>query len=140
MLIFPEGVPGVAKTFGERYRLRPFSPGFARMALEHDVPVVPVAVVGAEEIYPVVGRAEGIGKAFGMPYLPLTPFFPVLGLLGALPLPTKWFIHFGRPVQLGSCDDDTRLLRARVEAGRMRRRIQAMVTRLVARRRSVFFG
>jgi 1-acyl-sn-glycerol-3-phosphate acyltransferase len=140
LLIFPEGVPGVAKTFSERYRLRPFSPGFARLALEHDVPIVPVAVVGAEEIYPVVGRAESVGKAFGVPYLPLTPFFPVLGLLGALPLPTKWHIRFGRPMRLSAPDDDTRPLRARVEAMRVRRRIQAMLTKLTERRKSVFFG
>jgi 1-acyl-sn-glycerol-3-phosphate acyltransferase len=97
VLLFPEGISGVAKPFSERYRLRPFSGGFARLAMQHDVPVVPVAIVGAEEIYPLVGRAEGLGKAIGMPYLPITPFFPLLGLLGALPLPTKWFIHFGKP-------------------------------------------
>lgn len=140
VLLFPEGVSGVAKPFSERYRLRPFSPGFARIALSLDVPVVPVAVVGAEEIYPVVGRAESVGKMFGIPYVPLTPFFPVLGLLGALPLPTKWFIRFGKPVRLPPADVETRWLRARIEAAVLRRRIQAMVIRMRRRRRSVFFG
>ncbi len=79
VLIFPEGVPGVAKPFSERYHLQTFSPGFARLALALDVPVVPVAVVGAEEIYPLVGRAEGVGRILGAPYVPITPFFPVLG-------------------------------------------------------------
>src|SRR5262245_31204553 len=139
VLLFPEGISGVAKPFSERYRLRPFSPGFARLALQLDVPVVPVAVVGAEEIYPLVGRAEGLGKALGMPYVPITPFFPLLGLLGALPLPTKWFIRFGRPIRLSEAGDEA-YVRARDEAMRVRRLLQAMVTRLKNRRRSVFFG
>jgi 1-acyl-sn-glycerol-3-phosphate acyltransferase len=140
VLLFPEGVSGVAKPFGDRYRLRTFSPGFARIALALDVPVVPVAVVGAEEIYPLVGRAEGFGKGFGIPYLPITPFFPLLGLLGTVPLPTKWFIRFGRPLRLAAGDGDGRHPHARVESLRVRRRIQAMVTRLKRRRQSVFFG
>src|SRR5262249_24908497 len=70
VLLCPEGISGVAKPFSERYWLRPFSAGFARIALQLDVPVVPVAVVGAEEIYPLVGRAEGLGKTLGMPYVP----------------------------------------------------------------------
>jgi 1-acyl-sn-glycerol-3-phosphate acyltransferase len=140
VLLFPEGVAGVAKPFMDRYRLRPFSAGFARLALQMDVPIVPVAVVGAEEIYPVVGRAEGLGRLFGMPYVPLTPFFPVLGLLGALPLPTKWFIRFGKPIRLAPADGEARRQRAQHEAIRVRRTIQAMVRRLKAQRRSVFFG
>jgi 1-acyl-sn-glycerol-3-phosphate acyltransferase len=140
VLLFPEGVPGVAKPFHERYRLRSFSPGFARLALSLDVPVVPVAVVGAEEIYPLVGRAEGVGKLFGMPYVPLTPFFPMLGLLGALPLPTKWFIRFGKPIYLSGIDVDARFQHARHEALHVRRVIQKMVTRMRRRRQSVFFG
>ena len=139
LLLFPEGVSGVAKPFTDRYRLRTFSPGFARLAMALDVPVVPVAVVGAEEIYPLVGRAEGLGKLLGAPYLPVTPFFPLLGLLGALPLPTKWFIRFGRPLRL-TAEVEARAARARVEAVHVRRRVQAMVTRLKRRRQSVFFG
>jgi 1-acyl-sn-glycerol-3-phosphate acyltransferase len=140
VLIFPEGVSGVAKAFGDRYRLRPFSPGFARLALALDVPIVPVAVVGAEEIYPLVGRAEGVGRLFGMPYVPITPFFPLLGMLGTLPLPTKWFIRFGKPIRLAAGDSEARWQQARAEAVAMRRTIQGMVLRLKARRRSVFFG
>lgn len=140
VLIFPEGVPGVAKPFSERYHLQTFSPGFARLALALDVPVVPVAVVGAEEIYPLVGRAEGVGRILGAPYVPITPFFPVLGLLGALPLPTKWSIRFGKPMRLRPAENEARWLRARIEAAVVRRRVQAMVVRLKRRRRSVFFG
>lgn len=140
MLLFPEGVPGVAKPFGDRYRLCGFSPGFARLALAMDVPIIPVAVVGAEEIYPLVGRMESLGKLLGAPYVPLTPFFPLLGPLGAVPLPTKWFIRFGKPIRLPQVEGEARWQRARIEAIRMRRKIQAMVTRLRARRQSVFFG
>ncbi len=140
VLLFPEGVPGVAKPFSDRYRLRPFSPGFARLALALDVPVVPVAVVGAEEIYPMVGRIDGVGRLLGMPYLPVTPFFPVLGPFGALPLPTKWFIRFGKPIRLTPADGEVRWQRARAEAIRVRRTVQSMVRRLKAQRRSVFFG
>ena len=101
LLLFPEGVSGVAKPFADRYHLRSFSPGFARLALALDVPIVPAAVVGAEEIYPSLA-AEGVGKMFGIPYVPMTPFFPLLGRSGALPLPTKWFIRFGKPIRIAA--------------------------------------
>jgi len=140
MLLFPEGVPGVAKSFGDRYRLRGFSPGFARLALALDVPIVPVAVVGAEEIYPVVGRMENLGRLLGAPYVPLTPFFPLLGPLGVVPLPPKWVIRFGKPIRLPQVEGEARWQRARLEAVNMRRKVQAMVTRLRARRQSIFFG
>ena len=140
VLLFPEGVPGVAKTFADRYRLRQFSSGFVRLAVALDVPVVPVAVVGAEEIYPVVGRAESVGRLLGVPYVPLTPFFPLLGLLGTIPLPTKWFIRFGKPLRLSVPEGEVRTQRARAEAAKVRRKVQAMVTRLTGRRQSIFFG
>jgi 1-acyl-sn-glycerol-3-phosphate acyltransferase len=140
VLLFPEGVAGVAKPFGERYRLRPFSPGFARLALALDVPIVPVAVVGAEEIYPLVGRMESLGRMLGMPYLPLTPFFPLLGPLGALPLPTKWFIRFGKPIRLGVGEAESRWHYAQKEAKRLQKALQGMVRRLRRQRQSVFFG
>src|SRR5205823_13388708 len=101
-------------------RLRSFSPGFARLALALDVPIVPVAVVGAEEIYPVVGRAEGVGRLLGVPYVPVTPFFPLLGVLGALPLPTKWFIRSGKPIRLESHEAEARWQPARRAETRVR--------------------
>jgi 1-acyl-sn-glycerol-3-phosphate acyltransferase len=137
LLVFPEGVPGVAKSFDERYRLRSFSPGFARLAMAYDIPVVPIAVVGAEEIYPVVGRAEGLSESLGIPYLPLTPFFPLFGILGAIPLPTKWLIRVGKPMSLGRSDDEERVKQVTLV---VRRKLQAMVTRLRQRRRSIFLG
>jgi 1-acyl-sn-glycerol-3-phosphate acyltransferase len=137
LLIFPEGVPGVAKTFSERYRLRDFNPGFARLAMRFDIPVVPIAVVGAEEIYPIVGRSEEVGKSFGLPYLPITPFFPLFGVLGAVPLPTKWLIRVGKPIRLPQTTDDRAVAR---ESLLVRRKLQAMVTRLKQRRQSIFLG
>src|SRR5256712_3471510 len=140
VLLFPEGVPGVAKTFADRYRLRQFSSGFVRLAVALDVPVVPVAVVGAEEIYPVVGRAESVGRFLGVPYLPLTALFPLPGLLGTIPLPTKWFIRFRKPLRLSVPEGEVATQPARAEAAKVRRKVQAMVTRLRRRRQSIFFG
>jgi len=97
-------------------------------------------VVGAEAVYAVVGRAEGVGRFLGVPYVPVTPCCPLHGVLGALPLPTKWFIRFGKPIRLEAQEVEARWQRARHEATRVRRTIQEMVVRLKRRRRSVFFG
>lgn len=137
--LFPEGVAGLSKLYSERYVLQPFSGGFVRLALRFGAPVVPVAVVGAEEIYPLVGRLQAIGKMLGAPYLPVTPFFPLLGPLGLIPLPTKWRIRFGKPIVLGTTDhhrlDGTAV---RVMAEQVRRRVQTMVRALLRERDSVF--
>jgi 1-acyl-sn-glycerol-3-phosphate acyltransferase len=145
VMMFPEGIAGVAKPFTERYRLRQFRSSFVRLSLTHRVPIIPVAVVGAEEASPVVGRAENAGKLFGIPYIPITPFFPLLGVLGAVPLPTKWFIRIGRPFEFyrpPARDDviNPAVLPPRELARRVRRAITTMVKQLRARRQSVFFG
>jgi 1-acyl-sn-glycerol-3-phosphate acyltransferase len=137
--LFPEGVSGLSKLYSERYVLRPFSGGFVRLALRFGAPIVPVAVVGAEEIYPLVGRLERIGKLLGAPYLPVTPFFPLLGPLGLIPLPTKWQIRFGKPIVLGTALHerlDGTAVRAMAE--NVRRRVQTMVRALLRERDSVF--
>jgi 1-acyl-sn-glycerol-3-phosphate acyltransferase len=145
VLTFPEGIAGVSKPFSERYRLRPFSSSFVRLSLNHRVPIIPVAVIGAEEAYPLVARLEDAGRLFGIPYIPVTPFFPLFGIMGALPLPTKWLIHFGRPIELyrpptreGAVNPA--LVPPREHARRVRRRVYTMVTRLRRRRQSIFFG
>lgn len=137
--LFPEGVSGLSKLYSERYVLQPFSGGFVRLALRFGAPVVPVAVVGAEEIYPLVGRLRGIGKLIGAPYLPVTPFFPLLGPLGLIPLPSKWRIRFGKPIDLGTATHD-RLdgTAVRAMAEQVRRRIQTMVRLLLKEREAVF--
>ena len=97
--VFPEGYKGIGKPFSERYRLQRFGRGgFARTALRAGVPIIPCAIVGAEEIYPMLGNSRTLADAFGLPYFPLTPLFPWLGPLGAVPLPSNWIIEFCEPV------------------------------------------
>ena len=97
--VFPEGFKGIGKPFGDRYQLRRFGRGgFAVTAIRAQVPIVPCAIVGAEEIYPIIGNAKPVAHLLGLPYFPLTPLFPWLGPLGAVPLPSKWIIEFCPPV------------------------------------------
>jgi 1-acyl-sn-glycerol-3-phosphate acyltransferase len=97
--VFPEGFKGIGKPFSERYRLQRFGRGgFARTALQAGVPVIPCAIVGAEEIYPMIGNSEPLARALRLPYFPLTPLFPWLGPVGAVPLPSNWMIEFCEPV------------------------------------------
>jgi len=98
--VFPEGVKGAGKPFKERYRLQRFGRGgFVELALRTGSPIVPVAVVGSEEIYPKLGEAPAIARLLGAPYFPLTPTFPWLGGLGTVPLPSRWRIEFGEPIE-----------------------------------------
>jgi 1-acyl-sn-glycerol-3-phosphate acyltransferase len=137
--LFPEGVAGLSKLYSERYVLQPFSSGFVRLALRHRAVVVPVAVVGAEEIYPLVGRVRAIGKLIGIPYLPVTPFFPLLGPLGMIPLPTKWRMRFGKPIVFdGSPRRSHDGITVRALAEQVRLRIQQMVRQLLRNRAGVF--
>jgi 1-acyl-sn-glycerol-3-phosphate acyltransferase len=99
--VFPEGVKGAGKPFRERYRLQRFGRGgFVEIALRTGAPIVPVAVVGSEEIYPKIGDAGLVARAIGAPYFPVTPTFPLLGPLGLVPLPSKWRIEFCEPIDL----------------------------------------
>jgi 1-acyl-sn-glycerol-3-phosphate acyltransferase len=98
--VFPEGVKGTSKPFGQRYRLQRFGRGgFVEIALRSGAPIVPVAVVGSEEIYPKLGEARFLARLIGAPFFPLTPTFPWLGPLGAVPLPSKWRIEFCQPIE-----------------------------------------
>ncbi len=93
--VFPEGFKGTGKPFSERYQLQRFGRGgFARTALQAGAPMIPCAIVGAEEIYPMIGNSERLARALNLPYFPLTPLFPWLGPLGAVPLPSNWIIEF----------------------------------------------
>ena len=97
--VWPEGVRGVSKTFDQRYQLQRFARGgFAKLALQVGVPIIPTAVIGAEEAYPLVGRVSGVLDWADIPYVPVTPTFPALGPLGLIPLPSCWTIEFGSPV------------------------------------------
>jgi 1-acyl-sn-glycerol-3-phosphate acyltransferase len=141
--VFPEGVKGVGKRFKERYKLARFGRGgFIRLALRTGAPVIPCAVVGAEEIHPVVAKADWVGRPFGLPYFPITPTFPALGPLGVVPLPTKWSIDFADPIDLRTygpeAADDPILVNRLSED--VRSTIQGMIDGRLARRRSLWFG
>jgi 1-acyl-sn-glycerol-3-phosphate acyltransferase len=100
VVVFPEGVKGAGKPFAERYRLQRFGRGgFVEVALRTGAPIVPVAVVGSEEIYPKIGEAPLLARILRAPYFPLTPTFPWLGPLGVIPLPSKWRIEFCDPIE-----------------------------------------
>ena len=141
--VFPEGVKGVGKRFKDRYKLARFGRGgFVRIALRTGSPIIPCAVVGAEEIHPVVAKADWVGRPFGLPYFPITPTFPLLGPLGVIPLPTKWSIDFGDPVDLSEYGPEAAsdpILVNRLSQ-QVRDTVQGMIDSRVARRRSVWFG
>lgn len=137
--VFPEGLRGMSKTFDKRYRLQRFGRGgFASLALRTGVPIVPTAVVGAEEIHPLLGKWQWPARLFGLPYLPVTPTFPWLGILGLLPLPTKWTIRFGEPLVAARGDGGDPLLVDRLGAA-VRERIQDMIDEALQARRALFF-
>lgn len=142
VIVYPEGVKGVGKYFRERYKLQRFGRGgFIRLAMRTGAPIVPVAVVGAEEIYPLIAKSVKLGKLLGFPYLPITPFFPWFGLLGVIPLPSKWYIHFGEPIDLtqyGPNAEENDLLVNKLSE-MVRGRIQNMLIELLKQRKSVWY-
>jgi 1-acyl-sn-glycerol-3-phosphate acyltransferase len=141
VIAFPEGVRGAAKVFRERYRLKRFGRGgVVRVALEMGVPLVPVGIVGAEEAHPILFKEHAVARALGLPFLPVTPTFPLMGPLGALPLPTKWIIRIGKPVALEHMEPDAaddELLIARLTE-ELRASIQSLVDLGLADRESLW--
>lgn len=140
--VFPEGFKGIGKRFRDRYRLQRFGRGgFVEVALKTGVPIIPVAIVGAEEIYPMLYNVKPLARLLGMPYLPVTPTFPLLGLLGAIPLPSKWTIEYGAPIETTHFTPDSALDPMFVFdlTDQVREAIQQMLYRLLMGRRSVFF-
>ncbi|TMF32946.1 MAG: acyltransferase family protein [Chloroflexi bacterium] len=101
VLVFPEGTRGTGKSFRDRYRLRRFGRGgFVATAIRARAPIIPVSVVGSEEIYPMVGDLRPVARLLGLPYFPVTPFWPWLGPLGMIPLPSKWRMQFHAPIDV----------------------------------------
>lgn len=143
VIAFPEGARAIAKRYAERYRLQRFGrDGFVRAALRTGAPVVPVAIIGAEEAHPVVARADRLGRLLGLPYLPITPTFPWLGLFGLVPLPSKWRIEIGAPLPWSlqpepDAASDRALVRRLAEE--MRRSVQRLVVQALERRGTAFF-
>jgi 1-acyl-sn-glycerol-3-phosphate acyltransferase len=140
--VFPEGIKGVGKLYRDRYRLARFGRGgFVRLALKSRAPIIPVTVVGAEEIYPNLLRLDFIGRPIGLPYFPITPFFPALGPLGAIPLPTKWWIDFGKPIVVEHGPElADRPMIVNELADKVRTTLQTMIDSRLARRGDVFTG
>ena len=139
--VWPEGFKGVGKPFSERYKLQRFGRGgFVSAALRAGVPIVPVSIVGAEEIYPILGNMPTVARLLGLPYAPITPTFPLLGPLGLLPLPSKWLIEFGPPIDTTSfgpdAADDPMLVFDLTD--QVRETIQQTLYSLLMQRKSVF--
>ena len=134
---------GIGKLFRDRYKLQRFGRGgFVKLCLRTRTPVVPVAIIGSEETNPLLARIDYLARAVGIPYLPVTPTFPLLGPVGLLPAPTKWKIYFGEPIRFdgyGAEAVDDEILVGRL-AEQVRTEIQSMIERGLAARRSVWFG
>ncbi len=143
VLVFPEGVKGVGKLYKKRYRLQRFGRGGAiKLALRTGSPIVPAAIVGAEEAMPLVGKVTWLAGPLGIPYIPITPTLPLLGPLGLVPYPTKWFIDFGEPVDISAYGKDAvndRLLVHELNE-QVRDTIQNLIADRLAKRRTVFRG
>jgi len=138
ILVFPEGVRGLNKTFDKRYRLQRFGSGFMRLALENNVPIVPAVVIGAEEQAPSFFNLKRLGKVFGMPALPVTPTHPLFPGLGLLPLPTRYRIYFGAPrLFRGDSNDEDEAIIKLVEE--LRSDMQRMIERGLRTREHVFW-
>ncbi|MSO27194.1 MAG: acyltransferase family protein [Candidatus Nanopelagicales bacterium] len=139
--VWPEGYKGIGKPFAERYKLQRFGRGgFVAAALRTKTPIIPTAIVGAEETYPMIANATVVARLLGLPYFPITPTFPLLGPLGLLPLPSKWFIHFGEPIPTDqypdNAADDPMLVFNLTD--QVREQIQQTLYRLLLQRSSVF--
>ncbi|MGW0036270.1 lysophospholipid acyltransferase family protein [Gordonia sp. NPDC003376] len=141
--VWPEGYKGIGKLYKDRYKLQRFGRGgFVTTALRNAVPIIPVSIVGSEEIYPMISDLKPLARILGMPYIPITPTFPWLGPLGLVPLPSKWHIHFGRPIETGGYDessaDDPMVVFDLTD--HVREEIQQTLFRMLSRRGSVYFG
>jgi 1-acyl-sn-glycerol-3-phosphate acyltransferase len=140
--VWPEGFKGVGKPFSERYKLQRFGRGgFVSAALRTGAPIIPCSIVGAEEIYPMIANAKTLARLLGLPYAPITPLFPLLGPLGIIPLPSKWIIEFGEPIEtasLGAAAADDPMLVFNL-TDQVRETIQSTLYTLLMQRRSVFF-
>jgi len=141
--MFPEGPRGTRKPYDEKYQLQDFGEGeFIRVCMRKKAALVPVAVVGAEETYPVIAKCKLIGKPFGLRFFPITPSWPILGPLGLVPLPSKWTIRFGKPIRFGkygkeAAEKETLVGKLQED---VRDTIQDMVDEMLAERESIWLG
>lgn len=132
ILVFPEGARGINKLFSQRYQLAPFGQGFMRLALETGSPIVPVAVVGAEEQAPALVDVKPLARLLKMPALPITP------TIVPIPLPSRYYIYFGEPLRFtGRHDDDDVELAGKI--AEVRAAIQSLLNQGLEARRRVFW-
>jgi 1-acyl-sn-glycerol-3-phosphate acyltransferase len=139
--VFPEGFKGIGKGWKKRYQLQRFGRGgFVEVAMETGAPIIPVAIIGGEEIYPMIANLKTLARRFGLPYFPITPTFPLLGPLGAIPLPSKWMIAFGKPSPTAhhgpDAAEDTQLVLEMAEE--TRQAVQDLLKEYLPRRRNAF--
>ncbi|WP_063002211.1 lysophospholipid acyltransferase family protein [Nocardia mikamii] len=141
--VFPEGFKGIGKPYAERYKLQRFGRGgFVSAAVKTGVPIIPCSIVGSEEIYPKLADIKPLARLLGLPYFPVTPTFPHLGPLGAIPLPSKWTIEFGEPIATEdytaeAADDPMTMFEV---TDQVRETIQQTLYKLLTKRRNPFTG
>jgi 1-acyl-sn-glycerol-3-phosphate acyltransferase len=140
--VFPEGQEGMGKLYKQRYQLARFGQGgFVKMAIRTQAPIIPVAIVGAEETYISLAKSSSMANITGLPHFPITPTFPWLGLLGLVPLPTKWYIDFGGAIPMEDYDQaaaDNLVLVSQL-SDHVRHTVQDMVHTRLSQRRSLFY-
>jgi 1-acyl-sn-glycerol-3-phosphate acyltransferase len=137
IMAFPEGERGFVKTYRQRYQLQRFGLGFMRLALETATPIVPIGIVGGEEQSPGLANARPIGRLIGSPAFPITATFPFLGVLGFLPLPVKFHLHFGNPLTFeGDSNEEDSSIQERVDV--VKDEIRRLVADGLAARKSWF--
>jgi 1-acyl-sn-glycerol-3-phosphate acyltransferase len=137
ILVFPEGIKGSGKPWKQRYKLQPFGRGFMRLALQTQTPVVPCAVIGGEESIVSLHNSKSLARLLGLPYAPIHPLLPVLGLLAYFPVPVKFHLHFGAPLHFeGRADDEDSVIDAKVAV--VMREVQSLIDKGLQERRSIF--
>ena len=141
--VFPEGYKGLGKHFKDRYKLQRFGRGgFVAAALRAKAPIIPCSIVGSEEIYPMLTDVRLLARLFGLPYFPITPLFPLAGPAGLVPLPSKWHIAFGEPIETAhyeGADAEDPMVTFEL-TDQVRETIQQTLYQLLAGRRNMFFG
>jgi 1-acyl-sn-glycerol-3-phosphate acyltransferase len=141
--VFPEGYKGLGKHFKDRYKLQRFGRGgFVAAALRTGAPIVPCSIVGSEEIYPMIADVKLLARLLGLPYFPVTPLFPLAGPLGMIPLPSKWHISFGEPIETVDYDEsaaDDPMITFEL-TDQVRETIQQTLYQMLANRRNMFLG
>ena len=141
--VFPEGYKGLGKPFRNRYKLQRFGRGgFVAAALRAKAPIIPCSIVGSEEIYPMLADVKLLARVLGVPYFPITPLFPLMGPAGLVPLPSKWHIAFGAPIETDGYDESAAedpMITFEI-TDQVRETIQQTLFALLSKRRNTFLG